>query len=94
MLGTVNVQSNDNGEPKMPPDYLITTSIPASNNHSGLDGGESPAKRERLVRAKNEAAALKHVVADTIVIERATIDDAMRLANIGTKLEIVAGDAA
>lgn len=70
------------------PDYLITTTIPTISQHSPrLDGGDGPAKRERIVRAKNEAAALKHVVSDTIVIERATIDDAMRLAAVGGKVE-------
>ncbi len=62
------------------PDYLITTTIP----------GETPTQRERIVRADNEAKALKHVVADTILVKRATIDDAMRLAGAGVKLEVAA----
>lgn len=64
------------------PDYLIITTIP----------GQTPAKRERIVRAANEAKALKHVVADTLKIERASIDDAMRLAGDGVKLETAAED--
>lgn len=59
------------------PHYLITTTIP---------GEGAPVTRERLVNAKNEAAAIKHVVADTLTIRRAGIDDAMRLAGT-TKVE-------
>lgn len=59
----------------MPPDYLITTAL------------DSDTKRERIVRAKNEAAALKHVVADTITIARASIDDAIRLTKDGGTVE-------
>lgn len=62
------------------PDYIITCTIP--------NGSAEVHKRERIVRAKNEAAALKHVVADTITIDRATIDDAMRLAGLGGKVEL------
>ena len=70
------------------PEYLVTCTIPITGQHSPrLDGGDGPAKRERLVRAKNEAAALRHVVADTITIARASIDDAMRLAAQGAKVE-------
>jgi hypothetical protein len=73
------------------PDYLITTTIPPNGSEfQGVQGADS-AKRERLVRAKNEAAAIKHVVADTITVTRATIDDAMRLAQAGVKVE-TAGD--
>jgi hypothetical protein len=62
----------------------VKTSLPAKGDHPA-----EPAQfvRERIVRAKNEAAALKHVVADTITIDRATIDDAMRLAGQGGKVE-------
>ena len=59
------------------PDYLITVSMHA----------DKPEQRERLVRAKNEAAAIRHVVSDTIMIDRATIDDAMRLAKEGVEVE-------
>jgi hypothetical protein len=80
------------------PDYLITTTIPtATVNIQNIDekdprkvASEKPAIRERIVRAKNEAAALKHVVADTITIARASIDDAMRLAGQGAKVETAA----
>jgi hypothetical protein len=63
----------------MPPEYLVTCTIP--------NGSAEVHKRERIVRAKNEAAALKYVVADTITITRAGIDDAMRLAGQGAKVE-------
>lgn len=59
----------------MPPDYLIITAI------------DSDTKRERIVRAKNEAAAIKHVVSDTLTVRRAGIDDAMRLSAVGGKVE-------
>lgn len=58
----------------MPPDYHVTTSIDKT-------------KTERIVRAKNEAAAIRHVVADTLVIRRATVDDAMTLGAAGGKVE-------
>lgn len=62
------------------PHYLLTTSIPSEG---------APVVRERLVQARNEAAAIKHVVADTIQIRRAGIEDAMRLAGTA-KVEIAA----
>lgn len=68
----------------MPPDYLITTAIP---NPTPLAAPGDQHKRERIVRAKNEAAAIKHVVADTITITRASIDDAMRLSKEGVSVE-------
>ena len=60
------------------PDYLITVST-----------GKQPddSVTERLVRAKNEARALAHVVADTVKVERATMDDAIRLSKAGVELE-------
>jgi hypothetical protein len=54
------------------PDYLVITSI------------DSAVKTERIVRAKNSAGALRHVVADTISVRQAHIDDAMRLATTTT----------
>lgn len=57
------------------PDYLVITQI------------EETVKTERIVRAKNSAAALRHVVADTITVRQAQIDDAMRLAAAGGKVE-------
>lgn len=62
------------------PDYLVKTTIPNE---------DAPATRERIVRARNRAAALQHVVSDTISIEAASIDDAMRLAANGGKVETV-----
>lgn len=62
------------------PDYLIRTQL---NQDTG----------ERIVRAKNKAQAIAHVVADTLKVDVATTDDAMRIAGAGGKLEI-AKDAA
>lgn len=61
------------------PDYLIIVSARP----------DSADQRERIVRARNESSALKHVIADTITIDRATIDDAMRLAKEGVEVEVV-----
>ena len=60
------------------PDYLITIA------------GEP--KRERIVRAKNEAQAIRHVIADTVTIDRATLDDAIRVGKIETALGTLAGE--
>lgn len=54
----------------MPPDYLIKTTIPGA------------AACERIVRAPNEARAIKHVVSDTLAVTRATIDDAIRVGKV------------
>jgi hypothetical protein len=64
------------------PDYCIRiTAKPAEV--------EAPAiVTERLVRAKNEARAIAHVVKDTISVDRATIDDAMRLAKLNVEVEV------
>lgn len=62
------------------PDYLITTKIPGNK----LDADTT---RERIVRAKNQAQAIKHVLADTLTVTVAGIDDAMRLAGQGGKVE-------
>lgn len=71
------------------PDYLITSTLKVFKTIDALASPET-CKVERLVRAKNEAAALKHVVADTIAVNRASIDDAMRIAAQGGKVEIAA----
>lgn len=68
------------------PDYLITTKIPGNK----LD---ADASRERIVRAKNQAQAIKHVVADTLTCEVASIDDAMALARTGGMVELAKEDA-
>jgi hypothetical protein len=60
------------------PDYLIITKL------------DSDTKRERIIRAKNEAQAIRHVIADTVTIDRATLDDAIRVG----KIEIAAGTLA
>ena len=62
------------------PDYRILMKI----SETSTDGTHVV---ERLVRAKNEARALAHIVKDTISIDRATIDDAMRLAKAGVEVE-------
>lgn len=55
------------------PDYLIKTTIP---------GEGAPVVRERIIRAKNEAAAIKHVVLDSLTVARATLDDAILVGEI------------
>jgi hypothetical protein len=69
------------------PDYLVTTKLPAA------EGGKLVIK-ERLVRAKNQAHALRHVVNDTVFLSPATIDDAMRIAGDGGQVELAADEAA
>lgn len=71
----------------MPPDYLITVTVPIASAdvvHTQIP----PAVRERLVRAKNQAQAIKHVVADTLTVKVADTDDVMRVAGRGGKVEI------
>jgi len=60
------------------PEYLIRTTIPSE---------PKGATSERIVRARNQAQALRHVVADTIDVKLATIDDAMRIAAAGGTVE-------
>jgi len=69
-------------------DFMIKTTIPARAD------GEEPTVRERLVRARNQAQALKHVVLDTIQVGAATTEDAMRIAAAGGKLEQAKGEGA
>lgn len=64
-------------------DYLVTHSIP----EVGAD--KAMAVRERIVRAKNQAAALSFVVADSITVDKLSISDAMRLAKAGVEVEEV-----
>lgn len=70
------------------PDYLVTVMIPNAAPLGTPGGSAGPHTRERIVRAKNEAAAIKHVVADTLTITRVSIDDAMRLASSGASVEV------
>jgi len=56
------------------PDYLITTTINPE--------GETAQQSERIVRAKNEARAIRHVVSNTIAVTRATLDDAIRVGKV------------
>lgn len=72
----------------MPPDYVITTTIPDGPTKFTDEPQPGGLTRERLVRAPNKARAIAHVVADTLTCEVATIDDAMRIASAGGKVEI------
>lgn len=63
------------------PDYVITITTRAADN---------PAITERLVRAKNEARALSHVVSDTVGVDRASTDDIVRLTKAGVEIETAA----
>lgn len=63
------------------PDYLVKTIIAENDEKS------TTTMRERLVRAKNEARAIAHVVADTVSIDRASTDDVIRLTKEGVTME-------
>lgn len=60
------------------PDYKITVSL------------DSDSKAERLVRAKNQAAAIAHVVKDSVQIDKASADEIIRLTKAGVEVEIAA----
>lgn len=65
----------------MPPDYLVKLSTtPAAAD-------AKPITVERLVRAKSQAQAVGHVVADTVTVSLAETEDIMRLASTGVVLE-------
>ncbi|HSW83489.1 MAG TPA: hypothetical protein VLH12_08445 [Usitatibacter sp.] len=64
------------------PDYLIKTALTA-----GPIDDRKPIVVERIVRAKNQSQAIRHVVEDTLSVDLATIDDAMRIAQAGGKVE-------
>jgi hypothetical protein len=61
------------------PDYILRTTITRGDEHDTI---------ERLVRAANKARAIAHVVADTIKVDVATTEDAMRIASAGGALEV------
>lgn len=63
------------------PDYLITINP------------KSDERRERLVRASNKARAIAHVVADTLQVDVATTDDALRVGRAGGEVEVAKEDA-
>ncbi len=67
------------------PDYKLTTRVTSDEKDT--------VTVERMVRAKNEARAIAHVVKDTVTCERLQIDDAIRLGTQGVEIEI-ASDAA
>jgi hypothetical protein len=71
------------------PDYLISTTIKVPEADRGEPKGDSTTT-ERLVRAKNEARAIAHVVADTVKVARASTDDVIRLSKAGVELEVAA----
>lgn len=62
----------------MPPEYLITITTRAA---------DKPTTTERLVRAKNEARAIAHVINDTVAVDRASTDDVVRLTKAGVEIE-------
>lgn len=64
------------------PDYLVVV----VDKKAAED--QPTVRRERLIRAKNEARALAHVVKDTIVLQRATTDDIVRVAKAGVEVEV------
>ena len=70
------------------PDYLIRTTI---QNPSDKDSSPT-VTRERIIRAKNEAQAIRHIIADTVTINRATLDDAIRVGKIETAIGALAGE--
>lgn len=43
---------------------------------------------ERLVRAKNEARATAHILKGSVICQRATTDDIVRLTKAGLDVEI------
>jgi len=61
------------------PDYLLTVTT---------NRADTPVTIERLVRAKNEARALAHVVKDTVSCDRASTDEIIRLTQAGVKVEV------
>ena len=65
------------------PDYLVVTTIPTSPDKDAV-----LATKERLVRSKNEARAIAHVVQDTVYISRTSVDDVVRLTKSGAEVEI------
>jgi hypothetical protein len=56
------------------PDYIVK-----------ITAGETT--RERIVRAKNRAQAVNHVVGDSLKVDVASIDDAVRITQAGGKVE-------
>ncbi len=70
------------------PNYLVKTV------YTGAPIDEAkPVVIERIVRASNKARAIAHVVADTLTVDVASIDDAMRIAAAGGKVEVAKGEA-
>lgn len=65
------------------PDYRITVTTVAKLPEA------QEVTIERLIRAKNEARAIAHIVKDTITVERASVDDVVRLTKAGVDIEVV-----
>jgi hypothetical protein len=63
------------------PVYLITLKIP------DIGPDRIDALSERMVEAKNETAALKHVLADSVTVDRLSTADAVRLGAQGHEIE-------
>lgn len=61
------------------PHYKFTITVPGE--------GDTKVTHVRAVEAKNEAKALKHVLANTIKVEPLSVPDAMKLAADGIELE-------
>lgn len=60
------------------PDYILKITTKQA---------DKPIVTERLVRAKNEARAIAHVVADTVSVDRVSADELIRLTKAGISME-------
>ena len=72
------------------PDYLVTTKLTLISTEGEIR--KETAQVERIIRAKNEAQAIRHIIADTVTIDRATLDDAIRVGKIETAVGTLAGE--
>jgi hypothetical protein len=52
-----------------------------------------PTGVKRLVQAHNESGARKHVVSETITVDRASQSDLVALVGAGTKLEVAVDES-
>lgn len=67
------------------PTYLVVQTFTANPKAEGQ-------QKERLVEAKNKAAAIRYVAEDTISADVCEIGDAMRLGAAGVKVERASGE--
>ena len=72
------------------PDYLVTTKLTLISTEGEIR--KETAQVESISRAKNEAQAIRHIIADTVTIDRATLDDAIRVGKIETAVGTLAGE--